>query len=99
MEAHADQRAVDALKCRSDSSRFTRGWAKAAARNFAAISPSEPIAVLREGDESTPAHRRSNRRIRPAVFIKAATCERSGSARRLGVSPPPPRGAEGASGV
>ena len=34
-----------------------------------------------------------------AVFIKAATCERSGSARRLGVSPPPPRGAEEASGV
>jgi hypothetical protein len=29
-----------------------------------------------------------------AVFIKAATCERSGSARRLGVSPTPPRGAE-----
>ena len=34
-----------------------------------------------------------------AVFIKAATCERSGSTRRLGVSPPPPRGAEGASGI
>ena len=34
-----------------------------------------------------------------AVFIKAATCERSGSARHLGVSPTPPRGAEWASGV
>ena len=34
-----------------------------------------------------------------AVFIKAATCERSGSARRSGVSPTPPRGAEWASGV
>jgi len=33
------------------------------------------------------------------VFIKAATCERSGSARRLGVSPTPPRGAVWASGV
>src|SRR5512134_2929309 len=33
-----------------------------------------------------------------AVFIKAATCERSGSARRLGVSPAPPCGAERASG-
>ena len=34
-----------------------------------------------------------------AVFVKAATCERSGSARQLGVSPTPPRGAEWASGV